>query len=647
MTMDLRVESITLVTDFGETRHNFVGPLTVLSGPIGVGKTTLFESLKFVLGSSARLSPVITRNVRQIAVELVVAGNRMELTRMVGPKSREVLCSSADTAVSGVYPVARTKERASIGDLVMNLMGLPPEPTYTTKTRTSRISFSNIWWFVYVEQREVDRSIAHSGETYADPARRATFDLLLGLSSTEAMEIRARAQRLADARKTAAMRVEAVRQFLVESRSQSRLEAESALDSALRARNTASTTVISIQSDAHAASEGTHLLRDMVLANRREVSALEESVVRITKEMRDRDFTLRRLRDRRNSIERASSASDLLAPISFVVCPRCAQDLKKRHIPAGHCTVCTQPDPSPTPMLTLRAESEVSSAEAQERELEVLIVDAEADVAATSKALEASRRNLIKLEHLLDERTAAFVAPRLEAFGDASAVLARSEAEIVALERVLQQWDVVADLELSSEELAGRIDADAVRLEEIEQSLAMRRGELLEELNEEYRRLITRFGIPGITSAYIDPKSYLPYCNGVRWDHLSTGGIATALACAYMVALMSVALRRGDTYYPGLLILDTPRKSIGAQNAEIIEGLYRELDSLALAYPRRLQVIVADNDIPTTISGEWHVEIFDYERPAVRSVPHPGEAHVSVLEADVPADWELVTVPNG
>ncbi|WP_157543568.1 hypothetical protein [Microbacterium sp. CCH5-D1] len=191
--------------------------------------------------------------------------------------------------------------------------------------------------------------------------------------------------------------------------------------------------------------------------------------------------------------------------------------------------------------------------------------------------------NLEKLEQLLDARSAEFVAPRLEAFGDASAVLARSDAEIALLEKVLRQWDVVRDLEFNRAEVEAAVASDIERRKELDAMLGRRRADVIEELTEEFRRLISRFGIPGITEAHIEPKSYLPHCNGVRWDNLNTGGIATSLTCAYMIALMSVALRRADTSYPGLLILDTPRKSIGNQNAQILDGLYRELDSLAQA----------------------------------------------------------------
>lgn len=646
MTVPLRINAVSFLVDQGETRHSFTGPLTVLEGPIGVGKTTLFEAVKFALGGAARLSPVLIREVRKVRVELEISGHSISVTRAVDRRSKFVDCVSSTPSLDGTFPVARTSQAKSIGDVLMDVMGLPAAPTYSTKTRTSRISFANIWWYTYVEQRDIDRSIAHSSETYADPARRATFDLLMGLVSEESMTIRARAQQLAASAREAAARESAVKEFLEASQSTSREDAERALENAVQQRARASAELAEMNSAARHATQRADLLREMVLSNRQEIVTLEARSGSLDDELEEREQLLVRLRDRRMSVQRAVLAADLLAPINFVVCPRCAQSLKKRTVPSGACTVCLQPEPAATGILGFRAESEQASIDAQQTELEVVIRDLRADREALGGALAASRRNLEKLENLLDARSADFVAPRLEAFGDASAILARSDAEIALLEKVMRQWDVVRDLEFNRTEVEATVASDGERLQELDAMLGSRKHEILEELTEEFRRLIERFGIPGITEAHIDTKSYLPHCNGVRWDHLSTGGIATSLTCAYMVATISVALRRADTGYPGLLILDTPRKSIGEQNAHILDGLYRELDSLAQAYPNRLQVIVADNDPPRAILQNWHVEAFDYSSPAVRTVVHPGQSRVTSLSDDAPADWELVGAGN-
>jgi hypothetical protein len=641
MSARLRIESIVLKTDNGDVRHNFAGPLTVLSGPIGVGKTSLLELIKFAFGGRGRISPVARDHVVAVQLLISIEGQRLRLTRSLAGDVSTIISDSDNAELSGSYSASRWDgEQEHISEMLFRALGLPAGATYSTKTRTSRITFNNLWWYVYIEQRDIDRSIAHSGETYADPARRATFDLLYGLVTSEEMTIRARAQALDAQRIEAAKHEETVKRFLRDSHSESSEVARASMSQAMDRLQQARESLARLRNESIQSQASVDVVRDMVLRERDTAAELE----RVLENSRVRYDTQSRLlnefRVKAVAAERTSVATDLLAPIDFVVCPRCAQSLKGRVVAHSDCTLCLQPEPALTEVQMRRAEAAVAAASAQENEMTVVLDDLRSALVENEALLSAGKRNVLKLEQLLDERTQQFISPRLEAFADSSAEEARSVAEITALEATLRQWDIVNDLERKSLEVQWAIDSDRVRLVEIDANTSVRRGEIVDEIDSEFRRLVGRLGIPTVTSTDINPKTYLPYVNGTRWDQVSTGGIATALACAYWVSLLSVGLRYTETFYPGLMILDTPRKSIGAANAEIIGRLYTELDILAASYPDRVQVIVADNDIPASISSRWHDIGFDYDNPTVGSIVHPGEAQVSVLEASAtPTDW--------
>ena len=66
-------------------------------------------------------------------------------------------------------------------------------------------------------------------------------------------------------------------------------------------------------------------------------------------------------------------------------------------------------------------------------------------------------------------------------------------------------------------------------------------------------------------TATIHPTNYLPLLNGRPFATFSRGGgIITAAQVAYWTSLLAVALRRGDTRYPALLIIDSPRPALEA-----------------------------------------------------------------------------------
>lgn len=73
---------------------------------------------------------------------------------------------------------------------------------------------------------------------------------------------------------------------------------------------------------------------------------------------------------------------------------------------------------------------------------------------------------------------------------------------------------------------------------------------------------------------------------------------------AYHLTLLTTALDHPGVLLPSLLIIDSPRKSIGTTEADRDLGrrIYTRLETLIRAYDDKIQLIVADNDIPPTSS---------------------------------------------
>ena len=67
----------------------------------------------------------------------------------------------------------------------------------------SRITFADIFSFMYVQQADINRDIAHSQDSYLDPKRKAVFELLFGITNAEilAMQIQSSTSSKANLRK--------------------------------------------------------------------------------------------------------------------------------------------------------------------------------------------------------------------------------------------------------------------------------------------------------------------------------------------------------------------------------------------------------------------------------------------------------------
>lgn len=643
MTTRLRIDQVQLDTTDGLVVHKFDGPLTVLTGPVGVGKTTLFELIKYAFGGGARISPVARDHVRAVTISIGTQHGALRLTRSLADETNFVSVDSSDPRFRGSFRIRRrtaAEPDRTISDVLLEAVGLPTDAKVTTSNRTSRVTFNNLLPFLYIEQREIDRSIAHNTDKFAESARKAVFEILFGITDVKLLELRAAESTIRSEVEVAALKEATVRSFLSESQTRSRLEAEIELSEAQLGRKRGLANLESLRSNSARSRGDVGVVRELVLRTRSELADLQQRQDALKFEQRERRSLQGQLNNRTSGLDRVDSAESILAPIDFVVCPRCVQSIKHRHVPNDACSLCLQPEPIPTESLIRRSADERSRLDSQVEEVRLLIRSGDAELERLSGTLAETRENLRRLDDLLDRRTQEFVSPRLEKYAEASAEVARGDAQISELENLLRQWDLVQDLERANIEAAVRLSTNQAEQKDIVERLSKLKSEVLAQLSAEYLRVIGKIGVPTVTSASINPDTYLPYANNLRFDRLSTGGIATSLICSYWVAMLSTALRDGQTLYPTLLILDTPRKSIGEKNARLVDQLYRELDTLSTAYPDRLQVIIADNDLPKKMSSNWRTVNFDYDHPTVPTVMHPGEANVVTIDSGAADEWQ-------
>ena len=63
------------------------------------------------------------------------------------------------------------------------------------------------------------------------------------------------------------------------------------------------------------------------------------------------------------------------------------------------------------------------------------------------------------------------------------------------------------------------------------------------------------------------PKSIFPYVCGRKYDDIGSLAGVTLITIAYYMALLIVG-SENDFYHPNLLVIDSPRKNLGAQAAK-------------------------------------------------------------------------------
>lgn len=220
--------------------------------------------------------------------------------------------------------------------------------------------------------------------------------------------------------------------------------------------------------------------------------------------------------------------------------------------------------------------------------------------------------HLAKAEQLTERRTR--LTARLERLGEAR-----------------ELWQSLEQLRTDLNRIEAAHKECRRQIKRIKEELAQA-NDRVSAASEAFRREIQVIGIPGVPQPEIRQGDYLPYSNGVKFDQIqaSGGGILTALHIAYSLSLVDVSLDDANVLLPAFLIIDSPRKAIGQTDDDVALSLriYKRL--ISAAGSGRVQLIIADNDLPRDARTElgasrYTIEDLNYGLEAmVPGVHHPG-----------------------
>jgi TolA-binding protein len=638
------------VRDDAEQRWNFTSGVTVFVGPIGVGKTSLLELIKYGLGGDGVLSRAVSEIGRRVVVDVELETGRFELTRSLG-RNRNVVEILADGDVRRTLPLRGRADRQTLSDWLLDNAGIPRvrlgrgrAGRSKAATRYARVGFSDIYRYMYLEQAEIDRSTVRHLDQILEPHRRRAFEVLYGITGPEIAELEGEISRISEKLTEQQARTGAIEAFLATT------DLGGSLDLA-RAE------LRQVEGSHAAAAQQLRMLRDQARQASVAVSGLREAVERIeaqllrAREQRAERFAqIERFRlaragaaSGRGRAVLATSATEAFAGLSYEQCPRCLQTLAEHHAP-DRCVLCGQVEPKSVSVMAVQAERD-------RLERQILETDELMNQAVTESDVIDRRIGDLELEaatirERINQEASVAVTPFVEDIASHTADAARLEERQRALQVRINQYQQL-------QALRDEVTTLAKELDEKEQQLAAAQGlrdqarDRVGDFSHNFTQVLERFEPPWYQSSSIDTKTYLPVVDDGGLEN-NSAGVKTMINDAYYLANVMTALQQPSAIHlPGFLIIDSPRKNFGSGQADRDTGqrIYSLIEALQAANGPALQMLIADNDLPRKFHRSFKVVTLSYDNPLLKAIEHPGKDQVQTLDSQIEAEREAPARP--
>ncbi|GAA2302095.1 hypothetical protein GCM10010149_59270 [Nonomuraea roseoviolacea subsp. roseoviolacea] len=585
-------------------------------GPADTGKSSLFDAIGFALGQKTDWRLAMFEFVRRVELTVRIQGQELRLRRAVRKPGHVELLDAGGEVQERVAVQQHRDGRVTISDRLLELLDLsellaPAEAT-ALGGRSGSYRFDDVWPYLHLAQNEIDRQVILHLDR--DSQRHALFEALFNLSDPQIHVLDARLRECERGLRELRAQARTLSEFLTSSDATNADRIHAELEQLKAERASAQGRLQSLRAQGRAATRSADPIRQklMELGQQRIDAAklVDGADDRVEERRRNLRLWQRRISEQRRR--------------QFTTCPSCARALQDRPVPDGHCAMCLQELTS----------SEDSSAQEQARtqhaQAVAALAEAEQEAAAALLALQMLRKQIHATEEELDRFLQHQIGPITAALEQAAAQEAAADARIDVLQRLLEPHGRLRELDESIN--AAERERQVIRDERdaLKDRLSLRRT-VLDEIDERFQEVIQALELPWFKGqARLDRRSYLPVVDGQQFAQLG-GGTRTAVNIAYSLALLRHALVNRQTHLPGLLLIDSPRKNVGAnaKDRALIERLYQHAINTfdtwadtAFAGSRDFQLIIVDNDPPAAARKRVHTIPLNHDKPLIPGVTH-------------------------
>ena len=562
----IRLESLTLLGSRKDYRVSFKNGFNLISGPTSTGKTSILEMIDYALGAKSHKSYIeIGNSCTHVELVVEIGNERFQLKRPLFDFKSSVIVSNWNENEQKFlfynrYEVDVPSNPHSLSAFLIEKLGLA-----NITIRGQAFSFRDIYKYCYLKQTEIDNEDILGEKSWEkDFKRKATFEIIFKIFN-EAIEAYKKAlEEKREEEKELSIRLEGIQDFL------KTLSIAGASECAVIEKRLQDE-IVALQSELRKVKTNKNVEPEESMMLRRKIEYLKNELDLISEKKITQAQYINKLRLLHNQyggeIEKKKLAIEgyiAFNDYEFLFCPNC---LKPLHRTANFetCCLCGEEKGTDSSELII-LKKEIGTLKRKSNEVLKQIEEEEREYDTIIREEGRLKRNLHEAETELQQLSKDYINPQIERIEYINYEIGRKNREAVDLQRNMQMFGEVDRYNRLISDKRAAIKGLSNSIRELTKN-TISENELFACLSSTFVEVLSAFEYPKLSTAYIDEKDYLPYVRDRKYNDIGSLAAVSLITIAYYFTLLLVG--REDRFaHPNLLIIDSPRKNLGAQSAD-------------------------------------------------------------------------------
>lgn len=589
-----------------------------ISGNTSTGKTSIFEMIDYALGAKKHKSYIeIGNSCTHVSLILYIGDELFKIKRPLFDFNAQIIVEnwnedSKKFLFYNNYEIDTPKNKHSFAAFLIEKIGLAD-----VTIKGQMLSSRDVLKYCYLKQTTIDdENILNEKQWELNFKRKAVFEIMFNIFNEGYEDTRKTIEERKNELKELETKLKGIQEFV------SGLKIKNMSECYEYAKQLQSE-IQSAQSKINELKKGKYKETDESINLQIEIDKLKDSIQKLFDVKLEQKQFINKLTMLMNQYSSEINKKELAIQgylafneYEFAFCPNCLKPLNQAADISCCCLCGSEKADNASEIFILK--KEIKALNRRKNELIKHLSSEKIRLQTIENQLHEKENLLAEKEFLLNHLTANYVNSNLEMIetlnyeiGSKYYLIQKAEESLKMFDEIDRQKKIIKDKNESILVLKNNLKAYKDSMIE--------KNDLFRDLSNVFSRILKDFKYPKLSTAYIDENDYLPYVRGRKYDDIGSSGGVTLITMAYYLSLMLLGVEK-PFFHPGFLMIDSPRKNLGADNKddevefkdeEIFNSIIRTMYSIAESNKDKLQLIVINNGYPDFVPKECIVAEFD------------------------------------